>query len=82
MSRAWAVIKKVEWPAEGSWTAWGRGKSPAFGDGEFKRGVGNTEGNSHLLQPFTRDLVLRMAANCLWAGGALKFCVVVTHLFL
>ena len=62
--------------------AWGRGKSPAFGDREFKRGVENTEDDSHLLQAFTWDLVLRMAANCLWAGGALTFCAAVIHLFL
>lgn len=59
-SRAWAVIKKVEWPAEGFW---GRGKSPAFGETEFKRSSENTKNNSPLLQAFARGLALRVGAS-------------------
>ena len=52
--------KILEWLAEESW---GRGKSPAFADGEFKRRIENTEGNFHLLQAFTRGLALRVVVS-------------------
>lgn len=50
-------------------------------DGEFKRRVENIEGNSHLLQAFTWGLALRVVVSCLWARRALKYYMMIIHLF-